>query len=71
MNISQTVFRRVFTFIQLYLITLLFILPGYAAGEVDPTFNVNVENISNEIAYALALQPDGKVLVGGSFNSAN
>jgi len=38
-------------------------------GTVDPTFNPGIG--PNNIVYALALQPDGRVLVGGDFTSVN
>ena len=40
-----------------------------AAGEIDPTFATNVRGAlgNDETVYAVAFQPDGKVLVGGEF----
>src|SRR5262249_53908207 len=40
-----------------------------ANGSVDPSFDPG--RSPNTIAYALALQPNGKVLVGGSFTNVN
>jgi uncharacterized delta-60 repeat protein len=36
-------------------------------GTLDTAFDPN----ANDIVYAIALQPDGKILVGGAFNGAN
>ncbi len=37
-----------------------------ANGSIDPMFNI----IANDFVYCLALQPDGKILIGGQFNTA-
>lgn len=42
-----------------------------AEGEVDSSFNVNVGFPTEEIVSALAVQPDGKFLIGGKFTQAN
>lgn len=39
-------------------------------GSLDPSFNCNVGDNGNGI-FALALQPDGKILIGGQFFSVN
>jgi uncharacterized delta-60 repeat protein len=38
------------------------------AGAVDPSFNANPAGGPNASVLALALQPDGKLLIGGDFN---
>src|SRR5688572_17305897 len=38
-------------------------------GSLDPTFNVG--NGANAVIYALALQPDGKIVIGGDFTLFN
>lgn len=40
-----------------------------ADGSVDPTFNHGAG--TNDTVYAVALQPDGKVVIGGSFTAVN
>lgn len=40
-----------------------------ADGTVDPTFN-QLTNLNNDIR-SIALQPDGKILIGGEFTSVN
>ncbi|TAH20569.1 MAG: T9SS C-terminal target domain-containing protein [Cytophagales bacterium] len=42
-----------------------------ADGSRDATFNIGTGFGINDKVYALALQPDGKVLVGGNFTSYN
>src|SRR4028118_1781645 len=42
-----------------------------AEGEVDSSFNVNVGFPTEETVSALAVQPDGKFLIGGKFTQAN
>jgi uncharacterized delta-60 repeat protein len=41
------------------------------AGQLDVSFNYGSGNGTNGTVYSLALQPDGKILVGGSFTSYN
>lgn len=41
-----------------------------AGGALDTTFNPNVGGGSVATVYAIAVQPDGKVLIGGGFTSA-
>ncbi|MFD2719080.1 beta strand repeat-containing protein [Hymenobacter monticola] len=42
-----------------------------ANGTLDTSFNPSGAGVSNGTAIALALQPDGKVLVGGNFTTYN
>jgi uncharacterized delta-60 repeat protein len=45
-----------------------FVISGFAQPmRVDPAFNVELDGP----VYALALQPDGKILIGGSFTNIN
>ena len=43
---------------------------AFAAGEVDPAFNAGVQSNASVANYSTAIQPDGKILVGGNFNVA-
>jgi uncharacterized delta-60 repeat protein len=58
--------------LSLLLLTVSF-LPVSAAGEVDPTFNPSLLNQKTSFPYTnierIVVQPDGKVLIGGSFNA--
>ncbi|MEP6923944.1 MAG: hypothetical protein ABI954_05745, partial [Pyrinomonadaceae bacterium] len=56
----------------LFVVCFVSIINAFGAGEVDPTFNINVERTSM-LAYpnSLTLQPDGKILVSGNFNRVN
>ena len=38
-------------------------------GTVDPGFNPNVSNASNEIVNCIAIQVDGNIVIGGRFNA--
>lgn len=64
---------RVGSFALLLMLGLVALLPGsvYAAdGDLDTTFidpEVTHATPSEATVYALALQPDGKVLIGGGF----
>lgn len=42
-----------------------------ANGTIDSSFNTNIGLGPNSIVYALGLQSDGKIVVGGSFDSLN
>ncbi|MGI4864437.1 MAG: T9SS type A sorting domain-containing protein [Janthinobacterium lividum] len=42
-----------------------------ADGTLDTSFNTTGTGFNNDLAYAVAIQPDGKVLVGGNFTSYN
>ena len=53
------------------LFILLFTVPIFAAGEVDPAFNAAVYRQSSFDVLAAKLQPDGKLLVGGIFGVLN
>jgi uncharacterized delta-60 repeat protein len=66
--------RRVRTGIVLGCALLLCLAPlsahaGASDGTVDPSFNIGA-GFDNEVG-AIALQSDGKILVGGSFHSSN
>jgi uncharacterized delta-60 repeat protein len=58
-------------------VILLFVFSAFttlAAGEVDPTFSASThfyDYASGERVYAIAGQPDGKVIVGGVFTVVN
>ena len=41
-----------------------------AAGNPDASFNADISSYGSSI-YALAVQPDGKILIGGSFSQVN
>jgi uncharacterized delta-60 repeat protein len=71
MKTTQTMFNRIFAALQFCLMTLVLSLTIQAAGEVDPTFNTNVGRFAMESVNALALQPDGKILVVGNFTTVN
>lgn len=46
--------------------------PAVAApGDLDPTFGVNLAGGSPTIVRAIAVQPDGKIVIGGDFTSVN
>lgn len=49
---------------QLYEIVRL-----HSNGAIDATFDVDPHMISNQFVFALAVQPDGKILAAGSFTS--
>ena len=57
-------------FIPIFLLFLSGAVNIRAAGEIDPTFNANVGNFLQESTNAVAIQPDGKILVAGNFNGA-
>ena len=40
-------------------------------GTLDTAFNTTLSSSFNDIVYAIELQPDGKILVGGQFTSFN
>ncbi|HWA08646.1 MAG TPA: putative Ig domain-containing protein [Opitutaceae bacterium] len=40
-----------------------------ADGSLDPTLNCNFANTPSPAIYAVALQPDGKIVVGGAFTA--
>jgi uncharacterized delta-60 repeat protein len=65
-NITKTFVHSLFIFC--FVCTSF--LTTFAAGEVDTNFNVSVRR-DGSYAYATAIQPDGKVLVGGLFTTAN
>ncbi len=66
MKISQ-ILKTAITF--LFILTLS--LASFAAGEVDPTFNGGAFIQPQGFVYAVARQPDGNILFGGSFTVAN
>jgi uncharacterized delta-60 repeat protein len=42
-----------------------------ASGDVDATFNASAYNVQGGTATVLAVQPDGKILIGGNFTVVN
>src|SRR5208283_3590258 len=40
-----------------------------SAGVVDPTFNPSTGSAAEDSVRAVAIQPDGRILIGGSFTS--
>ncbi len=59
--------KRIIFVTQLVLIALISFSIVQAAGEVDPTFVLNVGSTSQESVTALALQSDGKILLRREF----
>src|SRR5580693_8141232 len=59
---ANTVFRRL-VLVLLSMSTAVSVFGG--AGSVDTTFNV----IANNTVYSVLTQPDGKILIGGAFNT--
>lgn len=68
----RTLFKA--SFVKLFAVLLLSLIictTAQAAGEVHPTFYTGVQKTRNEGGYALAVQPDGKIPVGGFFTVVN
>ncbi len=67
----QKSIQATFSFV-LFLALLILISPSVhaAPGDVDPSFNAGVisSQFFQDFLYAVAVQPDGKILIGGSFN---
>ncbi|HEX8195915.1 MAG TPA: FG-GAP-like repeat-containing protein [Pyrinomonadaceae bacterium] len=57
-------------FLSILFVFLLGAISAKAAGEVDPNFNPAVQKIGG-YGNVVAIQPDGKILVGGNFTVAN
>jgi uncharacterized delta-60 repeat protein len=70
---NQMTLTRKFSFIGriAFLILLAALAVAAASGDVDPTFNASVYTNTPSGATTLAVQADGKALVGGSFRVAN
>lgn len=71
MNISHTFFKQVFNFSLLFFISAALFTAVHAAGEVDPTFDAAVQELTPGSIETIVVQPDGKILVGGNFTVAN
>jgi uncharacterized delta-60 repeat protein len=54
-----------------FLLLLSLFTAARAAGEVDPTFNPTIQRFAGETGNSMAVQPDGKIVVGGNFTLAN
>jgi uncharacterized delta-60 repeat protein len=57
-------------FLSILSVFLFAVVSAKAAGEVDPSFNPVVQKIGGS-GRVIAIQPDGKILVGGNFTIAN
>ena len=57
-------------FLSILFVFLFAAVSAKAAGEVDPSFNPVVQK-NNGLGTVIAIQPDGKILVGGNFTIAN
>ena len=57
-------------FLSILFVFLFAVVSAKAAGEVDPSFNPVVQKIGGS-GRVIAIQPDGKILVGGNFTIAN
>jgi len=53
-----------------FFIVIAFIIRAQPAGTIDPSFNVGIGTNGSNI-YAIAIQSDGKIIIGGDFNSFN
>jgi hypothetical protein len=70
-TLIRTFFRTHFSILSTVLI--LFLpgqMPVKAAGEIDPNFKAAAFRQPRGSADAVVVQPDGKVLIGGSFDAA-
>ena len=68
----KTFFRTYFSTLSIGLILFLAVpMPVKAAGEIDPTFNAGAFKEPRGSATTVVAQPDGKVLIGGSFEIVN
>lgn len=56
--------------LSILFVFLLAAVSAKAAGEVDPSFSAAVQK-NDGLGYVTAIQPDGKILVGGNFTVAN
>jgi uncharacterized delta-60 repeat protein len=57
-------------FLSILFVFLFAAVSAKAAGEVDPSFNPVVQKVGGS-GRVIAVQPDGKILVGGNFTVAN
>ena len=65
----MTLSRKTFSFGQSLLLIFLLAISGWAAGEVDTSFFASLTRTDFGRINAIAVQPDGKVLVGGFFRT--
>ncbi|MDQ3132937.1 MAG: FG-GAP-like repeat-containing protein, partial [Acidobacteriota bacterium] len=63
--------RKISIIAQLILLISVSAISIRADGEVDPFFNASVYNKQGSGVTVLAAQPDGKIIIGGSFTIAN
>ncbi|CAN5343795.1 hypothetical protein BH10ACI1_BH10ACI1_09630 [soil metagenome] len=56
---------------KIILITFLLIVSVYGAGELDPSFNAAAYGTTNGTINVVKKQPDGKIIIGGYFSTAN
>ena len=52
---------------QIKLLALALVFCGHAAGQVDTTFTASLTGGANPAGFAVYVQPDNKILVGGEF----
>jgi len=65
-------FKKRFGFLTHASLTIFaLVFSAYAAGEVDLSFNGNLVRARKGMVYRTRIQPDGKILAFGNFNSAN
>lgn len=69
MNTIAKIFKITFCCFALLCFTHAYQIYALGAGEVDPGFNAGVSR-AGAIGYVTAIQPDGKILVGGDFTVA-
>ncbi len=75
MNKPQTISKPIFIFVQLTLIAFVLVstITAQSSG-VDLSFNTIITKDSNEVVgsvRSIAIQPDGKIVVGGDFSLVN
>ncbi|MBA2735927.1 MAG: hypothetical protein H0U50_03960, partial [Pyrinomonadaceae bacterium] len=63
--------RKISIIAQFILLISVSVISIRADGEVDPFFNASVYNNEGTGVSVLAAQPDGKVIIGGSFTVVN
>ncbi|MGI8787576.1 MAG: FG-GAP-like repeat-containing protein [Pyrinomonadaceae bacterium] len=71
MKTSQIFLKRICNSLQILFALLLVSSAIYAAGEVDPTFNVAVQITTTGSVEKILVQADGKLLVVGNFTVAD
>lgn len=62
---------KLLLYIQAHMLIVLLNISVNAAGEVDTTFGATLANPTNGSINKITIQPDGKILIGGSFNVVN